>query len=711
MSPGQTSIIVQEADSETGASRGLRLDIVFEGARDVTPTGHDRLPGIHNYLRGRDSSAWITHVPLFARVEYRDLRPGVSAYFYESESGALEYDVVFDPDASVESFVVRCEGTDGLELSPEGALLISTELGTVRQHIPAAWEETASGERRDIRCSYEILDGQRYRFRVEGRDPSRRLVVDPVFSFSLFRSLQWSTYLGGSSEDRAYDVAVADFGAAAGDVFIVGTTDSSDFPVTSGSFQTTKSGFKDVFVTRLNSTGSALKYSTFFGGSCDDEGRAIDLAIGPNPDNENALEPVLATFTGFTNTVSTCIGFPFSTNPYDVATKCNFVPPPFTNQTDAFVAQLDALGSTLIYSSYLGGDGADEGHDIVVDRSVSPSSPTQVFLTGWTGPIDAAACAPVTVFPIAGTVFDPSFNGQKDVFCAHMSLGNTGTTDLLNSTYLGGDDEEEGRSIALHSSGDVIVAGLTQSSASTFPVSGTAFQQVLQGSQDAFVFRFTGGTNPLAIRAFCTYLGGSDTEAANAVVVNEDAFGGQVTLAGSTSSTDFPLGISPFQGTYGGGLNDGFVSRLSASGATLAWSIYVGGSNDDVVWGMTGVPGKTSVDICGHTASANFPTTTGAYDTLYNGGTFDAFVARVRNDGGALNCSTFLGGAKQDVPRGIASDGTYEVVVVGWTEFVPELVVPHFPTTLGAFSRTHSGPSGGMDAFASKFRVANIIGL
>ncbi|MEQ8766769.1 MAG: hypothetical protein RL885_22840 [Planctomycetota bacterium] len=717
-SDGRASIVAETGGLDQSASQRVRIDFVFEGAEKARPSADRRLPGAYNYLIGAPSE-WVTEVPLFNRVSYEKLQPGISVQFYDAASMALEYDVLFEPAARVADFVVQCEGAESLRLDDDGALLVETSLGIIRQHIPAAWEETGeSAEKREVSCHYELLEGNRYRFVAEGWSRQGRLVIDPVFSYGFFRSLQWSTFLGGSAEDRAYDVAVADFGSVAGEVFVVGTTDRSDFPVTAGVFQGAKSAFKDVFVTRLNSTGSALIYSTFIGGGCDDEGRAIDLAVGVNPDNDNALEPVLATITGFTVTNLACgtlyptfpAVVPPSIGPWDSFAKCSTTLPGFV-QTDAFVTQLNAQGTALTYSTYLGGDGPDEGHDIVVDRSVEPPNATEVFVTGWTGEIDDTACAPSTPFPTL-SAFDSTFNGNKDAFCSQLRLAGNAVADLLASTYVGGADDDEGLGIALHSSGDVIIAGLTQSTDPTFPEGPFGVLQTsLNGSQDAFVFRFDGGANPLLSRNFCTYLGGSGLDFASSVVVNEDGIiGGEVTICGATTSADYPFSAGAFQTSHAGGTNDGVVTRLNAAGTAITWSTYVGGSDDDIVWDLTVVPGKTSVDICGETASTNFPTTTGAYDTSYNGSASDNFVARVRNDGTALNCSTYVGGGRTDVARGIASDGTYEVIIVGWTESGSDLILPAYPTTLGAFDTTHNGPSAGLDAFVTKLRVGNIIG-
>jgi hypothetical protein len=258
-------------------------------------------------------------------------------------------------------------------------------------------------------------------------------------------ALVYSTYLGGSSFDPSRGMAVDKKGNA----YIGGTTASPDFPTTPDAFQPAFAGVQDVFVTKLNRRGTALRYSTYLGGSGNDQGAGgVGLAVD---EDGNAY------LVGLTNSLD----FP--------TTPDAFQPAFAGGSNDAFVTKLNRRGTALLYSTYLGGSGTDFGlGDVAVDEDGS------AYVTGATDSLD---------FPTTPDAYQPAFaGGLRDVFVTKL---NRRGTALLYSTYLGGSGSDSGRDIAVDEDGNAYVTGNTDSL--NFPTTPGAFQTVIAASNDAFV--------------------------------------------------------------------------------------------------------------------------------------------------------------------------------------------------------------------------------
>jgi hypothetical protein len=220
-------------------SHGVLVSMVFEGALStVRLDGEDPLPGRHHYLLTNDRSRWRTDVPGYASVIYRGLYDGIDVRV--REGSGLEYDLLLAPGADVEQVVVRCEGIDGLEIDEDGALVMQTALGTIRQALPTTWDLMPDGDRRPLACRYVQLDERRFAFEVPDRSPALAMVIDP--------GLTWSTFLGGSANDGFGSVAIG----ADESITVVGSSFSANHPITPGAFQTDYPGGDDLLVTRLD---------------------------------------------------------------------------------------------------------------------------------------------------------------------------------------------------------------------------------------------------------------------------------------------------------------------------------------------------------------------------------------------------------------------------------------------------------------------------
>lgn len=346
--------------------------------------------------------------------------------------------------------------------------------------------------------------------------------------------------------------------------------------------------------------------------------------------------------------------------------QANLAPGSFGPAFDAFVSKISADGTTLVYSTYLGGNGDDEATGIAVDAA------NDAYVTGFTSS---------TNFPTVGPL-QASNGGGYDAFVAKLNpAGNA----LIYSSYIGGSQDDKAAAIAVDGSGDAYIAGVTAST--NFPVSVGAPQAAFAGGQDAFVTALNPAGNALL---YSTYLGGTAVDRANGIAVDQT---GNAYVCGATASSDFPATTGALQTVNAGGF-DAFVARVDRSGRSFGYVTYLGGSKADECNGIA-VDAAGNTFITGQTSSINiFPSTSSAFQQSFGGGSSDAFVAEINNSGSTLVYGTYLGGSASDVGNGIAVDGADGAYVTGSTSS------PDFPTTSNAIQIAAGGVQ---DAFLAKF--------
>jgi len=571
--------------------------------------------------------------------------------------------------------------SSSLRIAANGDLIVTAEGGEARFHKPVVYQEHSTVDSSQLTVESEgpldctspdngpwtaanlkskiqnrkLIDG-RYILKSDGEvtfeiapyDRTRPLIIDPVLSYS--------TYLGGSDMDYANGIAVD----PSGNAYVTGYTASIDFPLANPAQNSPGGGTCsdgvdtipcfDAFVTKLNPAGTALVYSTYLGGSGDDYGTRIALDASGD-----------AYVTGYTNSTD----FPVQ----------NALQAENAGGYDAFVAELSADGASLIYSTYWGGSADDLGSGVAVDSSgnayisgstASPDFPVtpgalranygggdhdgfvvkvnsggaelgySTFLGGsaddyaYGVAVDSAGNAYVTGatnstnFPTVNA-FQPNYAGGLcatapntfpcyDAFVAKL---NPAGSALIYSTYLGGTGSDYGYAIALDGSSNAYVTGYTIST--NFPTTAGALRRVFGGSYDAFVAKLNGAGSALV---YSTYLGGAGTEIGYDVAV--DSFG-RALVTGYNYGGQFPT-VSPTQ-AQNAGFYDAFVSVLNASGSSLDFSTYLGGSLDEVGRGISLDPSGNAY-VTGGTFSVDFPTTSGSYQPSYGGGPYDAFVTK-----------------------------------------------------------------------------------
>jgi hypothetical protein len=302
------------------------VGMTFVGAnRAPRVTGRGRLAGVSNYLRGRDPSRWVTGVPNFSQVVYRDLYDGVDLTFHASRAGELEFDYTLAPGVDPDGIRLAYSGAGPLSVDASGALVLHAGGGEIRQAPPIVYQ-THNGVRRQVEASYVLRGADKVGFALEDYDPRVGLLIDPV--------LTYSTYLGGTADEFAIWSDID----RAGNFYVAGVTSSLDFPTTSGTYQPQSRGNDDVFVTKVNPSGSGLVWSTYLGGE------SFDVAIGLDVDRAGNV--VVTGPTGSTD-------FPTTPGAYQRQYA--------GGDSDTFVTKLHRSGSRLLFSTLLGGAAGEAG--------------------------------------------------------------------------------------------------------------------------------------------------------------------------------------------------------------------------------------------------------------------------------------------------------------------------------------------------------------
>jgi len=602
------------------------LRMQFVGAnKEPTLIGQEEQVCKSNYFIGNDPQKWHTNISNYAKVAYKNVYPGIDAVFYGNPQH-LEYDLCVAPGGCPNDVRLRIENTKHLSIDAEGDLRILTKAEhEVRMQKPIVYQ-IINGEKVSIESSFLLLAQNEIGFSLGKYDTNKTVVIDPVIIYS--------TYLGGSAEDIGYGIAVDNSGSA----YVVGSTSSTNFPLHSP-VQGTYGGRRDAFLTKFNPTGTALVYSTYLGGSGSDDGFGIAV------DNSGNAYVAGITFS---------VDFPITAGSFQTT---------LSGTSDAFVTKLTPSGTSLLYSTYLGGTSDDIGHGIAVDSSGS------AYVTGGTSSTDFPTMNPL----------QPVLGGNLDAFVTKF---NSSGSALVYSTYLGGSAFDEGNSIAIDTSGSAYVTGVTSST--DFPTMNP-LQPASGGSDDAFVTKY----NPTgSAYVYSTYLGGSDIDVGLGIAVDGS---GSAYVTGQTLSTDFPT-RNPLQPALGGN-DDAFVTKYNPAGSAYVYSTYLGGSDFDE-GNSIAIDTSGSAYVTGQTISTNFPTQNPLQPTL--GGSDDAFVTKYNPTGSAYVYSTYLGGSDADVGLGIAVDSSGSAYITGQTSST------NFPTKNPLQPTNH----GLGDAFVTKIALA-----
>jgi MBG domain (YGX type)/Bacterial Ig-like domain (group 3)/FG-GAP-like repeat/Beta-propeller repeat len=587
-----------------GANRAAR--IVGEAQQDSTS----------NYFVGNDPTKWRTSVPNYGRARYLAVYPGIDLVYY-GHDGNLEYDWIVSPQANARRIRLAFDGADRVRLDKHGDLVVNLGRTEYRHRKPVVYQE-CRGKRIEIAGAWTVR-GKEAAFRIGTYDHGQPLVIDPV--------VYYSTYEGGSGLDFAYAIAVD----KVGNTYVTGGTGSTNFP-TSNSLQPSLKGSEDVFITKINANGSARLYSTYLGGGGPDEGKGIAV----NSQGEVYVTGNAGSFD-----------FPMM----------GAVQGTWGGSGDAFLTKLNASGSGLVYSTYLGGNAIDYATAVALDPTGN------AYITGVTFS---------TNFPTVNP-FQTVKGAQQDAFVAKI---NPAGTAWVYATFLGGNNVDEAYAIAADASGTAYVTGYTAST--DFPLQ-SPYRSSNVASVDAFVTKLNPAGSALV---YSTYLGGSATDYATGIAVDSV---GSAYVTGIVGSSDFPT-VNPIQ-LHLAGADDAFVTKFDPSGSALVYSTYFGGGSADQPYALA-IDQSGNAWITGRTNSSDFPLVNPIQTTRV---AFDMFITEISANGSASRFSSFLGGTGSESGRGIAVDRLGNVHVAG------ESTSADFPV-VNALQSTNGGGAVSQDA-------------
>lgn len=604
---------------------GHRVILDFEN-NNTTPIreGKQKLEGYYNYLKGNDSNKHATNVGLYKEIIVKNLYENIDIRYY-FDKGYLRYDFLLQKGADPNKIRFTLKGQYSEDLK-DNTIIFTTRFGEVRM------AELHTYQKNNIITSWFEKQGNTWQIALDYYDKTQPLIIDPLI---------YSTYIGGNSDDMSYSIVADGNGSA----YITGTTESIDYSVTPGAFQTTHNGMIDVFVTKLNAAGSNLVYSTFLGGSKDDYG--YDIAIDAN-------ENVYITGTTLSDDYDTTAGAFQTLNG--------------GGRNEVFVTKLNASGTALIYSTYIGGNSGDMGYSIAIDGSGF------AYITGYTGSPD---------FDTTAGAFQTTIDGYGDIFVTKLNVTGTG---LVYSTFLGGNNIDIGYGIAVDNSGIAYIVGSTEST--DYPVTSGAIQTTQGGFLDVIVTKLNASGTGLI---YSTFIGGNFDEVGYGVATDGN---GNAYITGYTKSPSYPVTLGAFKTTKPGS-TDVFVTKLNALGTGLIYSTFIGGISDEEGYDMV-VDGNGYAYISGSTNSQDYDVTQGAYQTTNDGNAI--FITKLNIAGTSLVYSTYVGGSSNDSNTGIAIDGNGNAYITGYTESTS------YPVTAGAFKTTTNGLS--WEAIVTKLDIS-----
>jgi hypothetical protein len=692
------------------------------------PAGADELPGTVNYFIGNDPAKWRRGIPTYASVRYPRVYPGVDLVYYGNQQ-QLEYDFVVAPRANARSIRLHFIGAKKLRLSPSGDLSISAKHGKISFRRPEIYQ-VADGRRQTVTGRFVLLDKNAVGFRIGKYDHTRSLVIDPI--------LAYSTYLGGSGYHiPAGPECCGDYGTSIAvdseeSVYVAGVAGSGNFPVTKGSVQTVNTDCAGcgtprangvAFVTRLNAAGTQMIYSTFLGGTGDyyygdvAKGIAVD-AFG---------DAYVTGYTGSSGTIP--YGFPTTTGAYQTTNNAAV-----NGAYTAFVSKLSPDGTTLLYSTYLGGSGFNSGvatgGDSANGIAVDDLGDAIVAGTTYSKDFPVTPGAPQTANKAS------SFNGSNLFVTKLDPMGQS----LVYSTYLGGSGvsnrdfagADYGTGVAVDSDGNAYVTGYAHSL--DYPVTSGAYQTKNMAKSS---LNNTGASNVNSVvtkidltgtqLVYSTYLGGTGNpyvgDEALGIAVDGD---GNAYVTGLAGSQDFPTTSGAYQTSYLESVDawSGFITKLNSDGSDLWYSTFLGGATPAGERGgdttsAIAVDDSGDAYVTGTAYTLKLPVTSGAFQAqnneIENGGANyyagNAFMTEISPDGSSLVYSSYLGGSGPDVGFAIAVDNAGNAYVTGATESCAGTGTEAFPTTTGAVQTVSgackAGNTSATNAFISKFGASS----
>lgn len=589
----------------------------------------------YNYLVGKDISKHASNVALYDELYAKNLYQGIDIRYY-CANNSIRYDLIVKPNANTNQIKLQLDGVININKDEKGNIIMHTNIGEISMQDLFVYEKETN---KQIECKWVIDENNELRLSIGQYNKSNTLIIDPLI---------YSTYLGGNNPEIGHDIIVNDLGEA----YITGITQSANFDFTLGAYQTTNTGMYDAFISKLNSIGSSLIFSTFLGGSGDDHSWCIKF------DNTGSLYVV-----GYTTS------YDFPTTPGVFKTSHNMG---LTTNFDVFVSKVNASGSSLIYSTYIGGTSDD------FTKSFDLDNQNNIYIAGFTLSSD---------FDVTSGAYQTNFSssGGEEAFVTKL---NSSGSSLIYSTLIGGTGIDAANSIKVDSTKNAYIVGVTSST--DFDITSGVLQSVNgSGPSDIFVTKLNSTGSSLI---YSTFIGGSLDDIGNAITI--DSIGNSY-ITGFTNSINYPISSGAFQNIYATN-GDCFVTKINTTGSSILFSTYIGGNSleegRDII-----LDSICNIYITGYSYSQYYYTTPSAiqssipFPSFFNA---DIIVTKFSNTGSVLY-STLLGGISSESSDGIDIDKFGDLYITGRTTSID------YPVTPGVFQSSLQGGASD-DAYVTK---------
>ncbi len=634
--------------ASTRSSIQLRL---VGAASNPSVVGEDLQPGRVNYFIGNDPAKWHRNVPTYGQVRYKNVYPGIDLVYYGNQQ-QLEYDFAVSPKADPQKIQFEISGAAATSVADDGSLTLHTATGELHFQAPVVYQEI-NGQRVLVSGGYSLTDSTHVRFHLSQYDSQKPLVIDPV--------LVYSTYLGGSADEQPAGIAVDSNGY----VYVTGATDSSDFPM--GTIGALPTGNEHVYLAKLDPTGSHLIYADYIGGSSQDYGFALTLDSSKH-----------VYITGSTASSD----FPV-VNPYQGTYPGSF---------NAFLTKISADGSSILYSTYFGGNGSDMPAGVAVDQSGN------MLIAGSTSSTNL-----VTANAFQSSV-SPNQGSQYGEY-GFLTKFNASGSSLIYSTYFGGSSNVALNcggtpcwpqptstivALATDASGNAYVTGSTNTY--NFPVTTGAYLTTNSSSMNSSI-GYVGKFNSSGSLQYSTYFYGTSGLQTDITGIAADSSGSAYITGAAFSDGTFPVTTSTIcdPAAQGWACSYAFVTKFDNAGATLLYSTFLGPNNNAIPRAIA-LDSNNDAYVLAFTSSNTFSTVNGIEPYVAGN---DLLLAELDPSGTSQLFATFLGGSGDDepAPGGLAVDSTGNIYVAGYTSSAD------LPVTPTAFQ---GGLNGTTDSFIMK---------
>ena len=625
----------------------IKLELVNANLNNIQKV--DKIDLNTNYIKGKDYNS-INKVSSYKQLIYENIYQGIDIKFYFVD-GYLHYDFILNPEqnSNINDIQMRFSGIDSIELE-DNYLKINNSITEVFHKDIYAFQYI-DGNITKVNANFNLIDGN-IGFKAENYNKNEKLIIDPMI---------FSTLIGGNDYDIVRDIAID----SKGNSYITGYTSSKNFPTTLGAYQTafktSTYEFPDIFVSKFDSTGTKLIFSTYIGSFGDDYAESIQV---------DANDDIY--ITGYTWGIGT---FPVTNGVYDSLGSEGY---------DIFVIKLSGDGSKLLYSTLISGEKDDYANDLAIDELGN------AYITGYV--------SHDSKFPLTTGAYKSPNSGKYDAIAFKLSPD---AKKLLYSSHISGANDDFGQSIIIDSERNANIIGITRSA--NFPTTAGAYQRKYSDTSDSdkfsdvFVLKLNSNGSSITNS---TFLGGISKDAGYGIDFDKN---NNIVICGFTESVDFPTTENAYDrllndGDVNAGIGDIFLTKFKPDLSSILISTYIGGAGSEIGNDIV-VDNNDYCYIVGATNSNNFPITKKAFqkarkDTNLN---TDAFLVKVNPTFSKVTYSTYLGGTGNDIAFALKfyNDGT--VFLTGRTNS------SDFPVSPLVFDETYND-SAKSDVFVARIK-------